>query len=127
MDAKLEKILIDEFPTFFKDMYGDPKETCMAWGCDHGNGWFSIIYKACKKISKLDKDKKFKFEQIKEKFGGLNMYYSGGNEEIFKITDAAEKESYKTCEHCGTKRGVTTEGKGWILTLCKKCRTKPSV
>jgi hypothetical protein len=120
MDAKLEKKLMEEFPTFFKDMYGDPKVTCMAWGCAHGDGWWGIVYKACKKIAKLDKGT-FYFEQIKEKFGGLRLYYSGGNEEIFHIIDAAEKESYKTCEHCGTKKDVTTEG-SWILTLCKKCR-----
>lgn len=123
MDKKLEKKLMEEFPSFFRDMYGDPKETCMSWGCDHGNGWFKILHNACKKIAKIDKGK-FCFLQIKEKWGGLNLYYSDGNEEIGKIIDTAGKESYKTCEHCGTKRDVTTEG-SWILTLCKKCREKP--
>lgn len=126
MDKKLEKLLMDEFPSFFQDMYGDPMVTCMAWGCAHGDGWFAILHNACKKIAKLDKDKTFKFEQIKEKFGGLRLYCAGGNEAIYKITDAAEKESYETCEHCGTKKNVTTEG-SWLSTLCKKCRDKPTV
>ena len=123
MDKKLEKKLMEEFPTFFKDMYGDMTKTCMHWGCAHGDGWFKILHEACKKIAKLDKGT-FYFEQIKEKFGGLKLYCAGGNDEIYKITDAAEKESYETCEHCGTKKDVTTEG-GWILILCKTCREKP--
>lgn len=123
MNKKLEKKLINEFPTFFKDMYGDPRKTCMAWGCAHGDGWFKILHNTCKKIAKLDKGT-FYFEQIKEKFGCLRLYFADGNEEIGKIIDAAEQESYKTCEHCGTKRNVTSEG-SWILTLCKKCREKP--
>jgi ribosomal protein S14 len=123
MNKDLEKKMIDEFPTFFKDMYGDMTKTCMHWGCAHGDGWFKLLHDACKKIAKLDKDKTFYFLQIKEKFGGLRLYYSGGNEKIGKIIDDAEKKSYKTCEHCGTKRNVTTEG-SWILTLCKTCREK---
>lgn len=127
MNKKLEKLLMDEFPTFFKDMYGDPMVTCMAWGCAHGDGWFAILHNACKKIAKLDKKKDFKFEQIKEKFGGLNLYHSGGNRAIWDVINKAEAESYKTCEHCGTRRNVTTEGPGWILTLCKQCKAKPVV
>lgn len=122
MDKKLEKKLMEEFPTFFKDMYGDMTKTCMHWGCAHGDGWYKILHNACKKIAKIDKGT-FHFEQIKEKFGGLRLYCSGSNEEIFHIIDAAEKKSYKTCEHCGTKKNVTTEG-SWILTLCKTCREK---
>lgn len=123
MDKNLEKKLMDEFPSFFRDMYGDMTKTCMHWGCAHGDGWFEILHNACKEIAKFD-DGTFYFEQIKEKFGGLRLYYAGGNEKIHKITTAAEDESYKTCEHCGTKEDVTTEG-SWILTLCKMCRSKP--
>lgn len=122
MKKELEKKLIDEFPTFFKDMYGDPAKTCMAFGCEHGNGWFDLIYETCKKIKELDKEDKFYFLQIKEKFGGLRLYCAGGSTEIYKITSQAEDESYKICEECGSKEGVTSEG-SWIVTLCKKCRT----
>lgn len=40
------------------------------------------------------------------------------------IIEWAESESFKTCEGCGTKEGVTSEG-GWLKTLCPKCRAKP--
>lgn len=123
MNKDLEKQLIDEFPKFFKDMYGDPMKTCMAWGCAHGDGWFKLLRSTCKKIAKLDEEGTFCFAQIKEKFGGLRLYYDGGNEKIAKVVQKAEDESYNICEHCGTKTGVTSEG-SWILTLCNKCRSK---
>jgi hypothetical protein len=123
MNKRLEKLLIDKYPTFFIDMYGDPRRTCMAWGCDHGDGWFTILEKACKKIAKLDEGT-FKFDQIKEKWGAIRVYYTGASAEMSKIIDELENESLKTCEHCGTKRNVTTEGDFWILTLCRKCRSR---
>ena len=120
MNKDLEKELINEFPTFFKDMYGDMTKTCMHWGCSCGKGWFKIIRKACRKVAKLDKGT-FYFLQIKEKWGRLCLYCTGGNEEIYKIMLKAEEESCKTCEKCGTKKDVTAEG-SWIATLCSVCR-----
>lgn len=124
MNKALEKKLIDEFPGFFKDIYGDPMKTCMAFGCEHGDGWFDLIYETCKKIKALDKEGKFYFLQVKEKFGGLRLYCAGGSTEIYKITSEAEDESYKVCEHCGSREDVTSEG-SWIVTLCKGCRESP--
>ena len=44
-------------------------------------------------------------------------------EPVDDVIEWAEKESVKTCEGCGTKEGVTSEG-GWIKTLCPTCRNK---
>jgi len=44
-------------------------------------------------------------------------------ETISDVITWAEHESTKTCEGCGTKKGVTSEG-SWIKTLCPKCRSK---
>lgn len=54
--------------------------------------------------------------QVKEKFGGLRFYYSGGDEYIRGLEKMAEAMSYRTCEKCGAP-GKPTEG-GWIRTLC---------
>ena len=40
--------------------------------------------------------------QVKEKFGGLRFYYSGGDDYIRGLVDMAESMSYKTCEVCGS-------------------------
>lgn len=62
--------------------------------------------------------------QVKEKFGGLNVYYSGGDFFIDGMVWLAEDLSYKTCESCGSVHDVTQNKTGWIKTYCKKCRTE---
>jgi hypothetical protein len=54
--------------------------------------------------------------QIKEKFGGLRFYYSGGDDEISGMVSMAEAWANNTCENCGAP-GKRREG-GWIKTLC---------
>lgn len=54
--------------------------------------------------------------QVKEKFGGLRFYYSGGDNQIFGMTRIAESMSYRTCEECGAPG--KSNNHGWITTLC---------
>lgn len=56
--------------------------------------------------------------QVKEKFGGLRFYYSGGDDYIDGVVAMAESMSYRTCEVCGTP-GTSPEGV-WIRTLCEE-------
>ena len=52
---------------------------------------------------------------------GLRFYTMSSTLEIENLIDKAEAESYKTCESCGTKEEVASEG-SWVTTLCKTCR-----
>jgi hypothetical protein len=54
--------------------------------------------------------------QIKEKFGGLRFYYTGGDEQIRGMVSMAESWAAHSCETCGSP-GKSREG-GWIKTLC---------
>ena len=55
-------------------------------------------------------------DQVKEKFGTLRFYYSGGDDYISGLVSMAESMSGVTCETCG-KPGTQTSG-GWIKTVC---------
>lgn len=91
-----------------------------------GPGWQPLI-------EKLDADLRaiapYEVFQIKEKFGGLRFYadvysddpWSGRGAELIA---AAEEASYRTCEDCGATEDVTTEGPGWVRTLCPDCRDR---
>jgi hypothetical protein len=57
-------------------------------------------------------------DQVKEKFGTLRFYYSGGDDYIRGLVSMAESMSGVTCEECG-KPGTSTGG-GWIKTACKE-------
>jgi hypothetical protein len=55
-------------------------------------------------------------DQVKEKFGTLRFYYTGGDDYISGLVSMAESMSGVTCEECG-KPGTQTSG-GWIKTVC---------
>ncbi len=57
-------------------------------------------------------------DQVKEKFGTLRFYYSGGDDYISGLCSMAESMSAVTCEECGNP-GKTVGG-GWLTTLCKE-------
>ena len=84
-----------------------------------GEGWRKLVEKLVSDIEKIDPD--ISIAQVKEKFGGLRFYIVGGDENVYRLINAAVQNSLKICEQCGTKENVTTKG-GWILTLCEKCR-----
>jgi NADH pyrophosphatase NudC (nudix superfamily) len=116
----------------------------MTWGCECGLGWYDILSSLCWMLNKHEENiseriairnkyqkpndesdlnyESVKFDQIKEKFGGLRIYHSGGDDYIDGLIGMAESFSYKICEVCG-ERGKPNKG-GWIVTLCDKCRNK---
>ena len=56
--------------------------------------------------------------QVKEKFGGLRFYFSGGDDYIDGVVNMAETMSYRTCEECG----ASGNSEGYIQTLCEEHR-----
>lgn len=85
-----------------------------------GEGWKPIVSKAIKELEALGA----RIDQVKEKFGGLRLYYHmepDGDHTYLKtdrIVDAAEAQCAITCEVCG-EPGKIRHG-GWIKTLCDK-------
>ena len=61
-----------------------------------------------------------RIDQVKEKFGGLRFYYSGGDDEISGMVRLAESLSYRTCEYCGSTKDIGYTS-GWIISCCKSC------
>ena len=118
-----------KYPEMFSQPYG---------GVCVGEGWWHIIEALCGSISAytkwrnstrqaLLKDNPYKHEipaevpqvvvqQIKEKFGGLRFYYSGGDSHIRGMVEMAESWAARSCEACGNL-GKSRSG-GWIRTLC---------
>jgi hypothetical protein len=71
-------------------------------------------------------------DQVKEKFGTLRFYYTGGDDEISGMVRMAESMSGVTCEGCGapaeTNWPKSENGGigGWVRTICEPCETKRS-
>jgi hypothetical protein len=69
-------------------------------------------------------------DQVKEKFGTLRFYYTGGDDYISGLVSMAESMSARTCESCGTPAETnwpTAENGGiggWVRTICEPCSIK---
>jgi hypothetical protein len=61
-------------------------------------------------------------DQVKEKFGTLRFYYSGGDDYISGMVTMAESMSGVICEDCGNPG--ERKGGGWVRTICEPCETK---
>lgn len=139
MDQQLQNQLFEKYPNLFINKDKTPRESCMSFGIECNSGWFNIISSVCWMIKqhedndrwqtefkqKTDPDYKseyfpVKFDQIKEKYGTLRVYFSGGDEYVEGLVSMAEAISGKICEVCGNK-GQPNKG-GWISTLCDGCR-----
>ena len=121
MNRDLERDLQARFPRFFRDLYGDPRETCMSRGCEFADGWYRLLERLCEELEPVAPPE-FRFDQVKEKFGQMRVYTSGGNEETARLIWKAREESLRVCEECGATEGVTTEWTPWLRTLCRSCR-----
>jgi hypothetical protein len=126
MKDELEETLCKKYPKLFVNIDADMTTTAMCWGFECGNGWYNIINTLCANIqSHIDWKNKNEVvvpqvtvDQVKEKFGSLRFYYTGGDDIIDGMVRMAEGMSEVTCEECG-KPGKS-QGNGWIRTLCEE-------
>ena len=99
------------------------------FGFECGDGWYMLLKELmeciewrCNPENRFPRTERIPFQinQIKEKFGGLRFYCSGGDDVIHGMINLAESMSYQICENCGSTKNVT-QTKGWITTLCEDC------
>lgn len=144
MKLELEQQLVSKYPNLFKQYGGDPKDTCMAFGFECGDGWYHLIDTLCGSIqsevnwiNRLWPDLNFSCTavQVKEKYGSLRFYYEftyatdlpddkmknliGSMDRIGGMTSFAEKISETTCENCGGK--CEREDATFPRALCNAC------
>ena len=138
-EVKSWDTLYEKYPDMFSNRHKSRRESCMSYGIECSLGWYDILSSLCYMISQHEENivwntkhkqktdpeytseyNNVKFDQIKEKFGGLRIYHSGGDSCIRGMVAMAEAMSYKFCEICG-ERGRPNKG-GWIVTLCDKHR-----
>ena len=77
-------------------------------------------------LEKADYVDKFRFVQIKEKYGTLRLYYDGVPEKIYAEIEAWESKyedlSEKTCICCG--KSAKYRSINWISPWCEDCAKK---
>lgn len=86
-----------------------------------GPGWTPLIEEVYdRKPDTID------IVQVKEKFGGLRIYFEPWNEDYYNFVTRVENKSYQLCEECGKPGEMDSdEHFTWMRTLCpthKKAR-----
>lgn len=89
-------------------------------------GWAELVEFFLQEVKNLTKDSegKIKISQIKEKLGGLRIYYRTVNlsekqkQEVGALVEKVEASSYNTCNIC-SKPGRPENRIGWISVRCK--------
>ena len=146
MKQELDALLCEKYPKMMVNRNKDMKETCMCWGFECGDGWFNILDQLMGNIQhhidwkEKQRDWAIRFnstaapedlrpvpdtipqvtlDQVKEKFGTLRFYYTGGDDEISGMVRMAESMSGVTCEGCGNLG--ERRGGGWVHTYCTPC------
>jgi hypothetical protein len=139
MNTELQNKLYEKYPQLFVNKDKTPMQSPMCFGIETGEGWYEILSSLCWMIKQYEdsviwqtewnqktnpeyKSDYFpvKFDQIKEKYGGLRVYFSGGNQYIEGLVSMAEAMSYKVCDVCGNKGEANKQG--WISTRCEAHR-----
>lgn len=139
MVSNWKEKIIDKYP----DLFEKEGHRRIQFSC--GEGWSWLIDNLCEKISKHVEQKNYphrdmnkilglenekpkekidvKITTIKEKFGFLNVYCDGADNEIWSYISFAAQLSTKICEHCGSTQhiGITS---GWVRYICVYCAEK---
>ena len=99
----------------------------MVWR-ECGKGWDTLIDAAVIELAAVGV-KSCHWLQIKEKFGGLRLYFSTKHlpDDVatvaHKISDGYERQAAVTCERCG-KPGAIVSVTGYLSTLCDDCKAE---
>jgi hypothetical protein len=124
MKKELDQLLCEHYPKMMVNREKPMQETAMCWGFECGDGWFNILNQLMASIQHhIDwKNRKEEIvpqvtlDQVKEKFGTLRFYYTGGDDYISGLVSMAETMSGITCEQCGNVG--RQRGRGWLYTTC---------
>jgi len=146
MKQELDKLLCEKYPKMMVNRNKSMQETCMCWGFECGDGWFNILDQLMGNIQHhidwnlrqrqvaVDYNSKaapesmrtvpelvpqVTLDQVKEKFGTLRFYYTGGDNYIDGMVRLAESMSGVICEGCGNVG--ERRGGGWVHTYCTPC------
>ena len=93
------------------------------FGFECFDGWLQILDDFFAVVAtELPEGKTFRLRQVKEKMGGLRIYYDLDVDDLTTIdvaSDVAIARSYRTCEICG-KRGHFSKRGGLLTVVCEE-------
>lgn len=122
-DNRMLNDFFEKYPTLFPS---DDRKNTFYYNFSIREGWKDLVEMLCGAIVFHEKNNvdsaeytQVRIKQVKEKFGSLRFYYSGGDRYIRGLVDLAEMMSSTICEVCGEK-GEIVNSSGYYHAACKK-------
>lgn len=114
MDTYYDRLLCQTYPGLYPCRQGRDRDLKLTWGFACSNGWYPLIDSLSGLITRRCVN--VQAEQVKEKFGSLRFYYSGGDDYCWGVVSMAAVLSRHICEICGAP-GEIVRG-GWHCCRC---------
>lgn len=93
------------------------------------DGWYDLVEPIIQYIHEYNSIadiKQITIIAIKQKYGGLRVYYNSEDHLDFldNLVSFSEEDSFYTCEFCGESGILRKSPKGWLHTSCNKHEVK---
>jgi hypothetical protein len=88
-------------------------------GAHCGRGWWPLLHELFGKLEQLELPEGFRIEQLKEKFGLLDIHVNAYSDAVYQLIREAMAKARTTCEYCGAPGALG--GRYWVKTLCENC------
>lgn len=128
---EINKRIIERYPyllprNVWTDKIDDDYDYSYIRSCEIPDGWNRLFLQLCEDIRepliKVDYLEKFRFSQIKEKYGRLECYTFGESDEVHDILSKYRAMSKHVCNQCGKPAEYMTTD--YILPFCSDCFEK---
>lgn len=95
---------------------------------EYGMGWYELVIEFTQKVADIYERQgldiiAFEYVQIKEKYGLLEIYTNCGLDEVSALIKEYEDLSEHTCEECGNKGTLKTDG-CMVRVRCDQCENE---
>lgn len=137
MNKELQNQLAKKYPNIFRDIGGDPMQTCMAWGLECGDGWYSIIDSLCSVIKNTVENVKRRWSdevpdllfdvraaQVKEKYGSLRFYIDIDFDTREDLEDRIKNDIMRSIESI---HGSVSMAESMSHVVCENCGKTGSI
>lgn len=111
----------DKIPDGYNYSYTRYDEIPDGWRKAFGQFLLEELRDALVKDDYLDK---FRFTQIKEKYGRLCLYNFGAPVDALNVIHKYEFLSEYVCYYCGSPEACIVNDHGWYLPVCRECWDK---
>lgn len=127
MKRELEEQLASKWPEILRGRDKPPTESLMAFGFEHGDGWYSIVDALCEVLTdhaRAEGREPLEASQVKQKMSSLKFYVAGLADDFERgAILLAQQLSGRVCEESGVPGRLYAKG-GYCRVLAPEAASR---